>query len=353
LTGGFVQNNQGLNSLDVSFVYNAFVCSVVCAGGILYYFDTNSNQWINFSHSSFGTVAYDCIGMYVNPFHTDVIYVAMENGIYYNKLMQDQIWYPMKEGLDGVSITGFVFPDSIMFVSTAEHGVYWFNTLDSIWHQIDMTGLGNPYINSLEYYDNRLYAGTWDGVFATNIGQSGWVQADSGITHTHMIHLEAYHELLFASAYPNNCYVKVAGNGIWRDRSDGLPQWTFIHDLMVIEDYYFNYTYAATNRSLWKRRLGEMNPGTDEPVPPATLRCHPNPFADRFYIDLSGMYTGPVQINLVTLQGKVAVERIWMPGSDRGTDALIQTPDLPDGLYIVPVSYPGGRHTGKVIKMNR
>ena len=347
LTGGFVQNNQGLNSLDVSFVYNAFVCSVVCASGIMYYFDTTSNQWINFSHASFGPVAYECTGMVVNPFHTDLIYVAMENGVYYNKLMQDQIWHPMKEGLDGMSITGFVFPDSIMFVSTAEHGVYWFNTLDSIWHQIDMTGLGNPYINSLEYYDNRLYAGTWDGVFAANFGQGGWVQADSGITHTHMIHMEACQNLLFASAYPNNCYVKVTDNGIWRDRSDGFPQWTFVHDLMVLGDNHDEDVYAATNRSLWKRNLGEMNPGIPEAGRQSPLRCYPNPCDDRLSIDVSHLAGSVVSLEIMDIQGKKQIAK--PPDSGSRETLSLDVASLPPGLYLLRILTSAQSYSCKIL----
>ena len=347
--GGFAQNNQGLNSLDVSFVYNAFVCSVVCAGGVLYYFDNISNQWIDFSHNSFGNVAYDCKGMYVNPFHSDVIYVAMQNGVYYNKLMQDHIWHPMKQGLDGVSITGFIFPDSIMYVSTGEHGVYQFNTLDSIWHQMDMSGLGNPYINSLEYYNNKLYAGTWDGVFYTKIGQSGWVQADSGITQTHMIHLEAYLELLFASAYPNNCYVKVTDNSAWRDRSDGFPQWTFLRDLMVISDNYYNYIYAATNRSLWKRALGEMNPGIFEKRSASNVNGYPNPCQDEFHIDMKGLSTDAIACRVMNLQGKTIAEFRFPAGRSGEWVPSITVKGLPSGLYLVELTTNDSVHIVKLV----
>ena len=333
--------NEGLKSPDADCLYDAGPYLVASAGGHMYYLDESQQSWVDFSYGWWNTEP--CLGIsYTNT--SIAMVVARENGISWNYFMIDTLWHSLNKGIENVTINSLVTYHDTMYVSAWDSGVYWFNTMDSTWHRKTMAGIDNESIRCLEISNGTLYAGTYNGIFVLKPDSTQWVAKNDGLATTNTITLKAYHDLLFASFYPNNFYVASTETMQWRDRSEYLPQYTFIGNIYINDPY----VYASSNRSLWKRNLGEMNPGIPELKTKGSIIGYPNPCKDQFFIDTRYLSGTLLSLKLVDIHGKTMLEQI-----PRNPNAPIQSIDMslcPSGLYFLSLQTDEGRVVSKIIK---
>lgn len=129
----------------------------------------------------------------------------------------------------------------------------------------------------------------------------------------------------------------------WHDRSESLPKYTFIRDIYIDEPF----LYASSNRSLWKRYLGEMNPGIGSPTSEKPILCFPNPCSSQVSINTHEIDGTIKSIQILDLQGKKRIFRlVTTPASNRLT---LDVSSLLPGLYLVKVESSEGSYYSKLL----
>lgn len=339
--GDPVPFNEGLASPDIDLLFDAGPYLVTSAGGRMYYLDESLLEWVDFAYSGWDETP--CIGISYTNTSTAMV-VAKENGIRYNNFMYDTTWYPLNQGIEGCGISSLVTWHDTMYISTYDSGVYWFNDYDSTWQQKTTEGLGANAINSMEVCNGVIYAGTFYGIFALYPDSTYWVPVNEGLTNFNNITLKAHNDMLFASFYPNNFCVANTTTMQWRDRSEDFPEYTFIKDIYIDEPY----VYLSSNRSLWRRDLGEMHQGIHEEKKATTLMCFPNPCHGILFIDASKVPGNIMTLVLFDLQGRT----IQVKQTEKSLNGIhsIDINNLTPGLYFVSMQTRKGSYSAKILK---
>jgi hypothetical protein len=106
-----------------------------------------------------------------------------------------------------------------------------------------------------------------------------------------------------------------------------------LDDLVFMLDYY-NF-YASVNQN--------------DAVPNDTIACRPNPVVDQLSVDASFSGAGDVTITLVSLSGKIVINKHF-PQQSLGCNIYdINTQHIPPGYYIVNVFHVNGVMQEKVV----
>lgn len=67
------------------------------------------------------------------------------------------------------------------------------------------------------------------------------------------------------------------------------------------------------------------------------FRVYPNPFNSKLTIGLSSLYSGPIEINLIDLQGRI-LKKLTVVKNNTYSKILIDTSELPEACYVVTVT---------------
>ena len=78
-----------------------------------------------------------------------------------------------------------------------------------------------------------------------------------------------------------------------------------------------------------------------------SLEAFPNPFGNQLNYRLAGVY-GDAQVRLLDMTGRVI--SVEMLGPNVSTTAVINTTEMPAGLYLLEVTANGERKLAKVVK---
>jgi len=325
--GGYEQIGIQLPSMYISYISVANNDVIVCAGGFMYYLD-HEDHWHNFSYNMHdpNPCVVTCYTNTLSP-----LVMAKSTGIWTIDFQQDTVWHPLHHGLVVNGITELITDNNRMFICQPSTGVSTFSVEDSTWVPFTTNGLGTDYVSTITVHDSMIVAGAFDGIRALRPPYAQWTPENTGLSASNTIKLETYHDLIFASAYPRNFYVARSSSLEWHDRSDNLPEYTFIYDFYFLD----SSVYAASNRGLWKRALGDMAPGIEDQPQYSAFTCFPNPCRDHLTVE-TGVSSGDItRIKLMDLQGKILIDQ---PVSNKG----VKKADLPvsgisPGLYLVSV----------------
>jgi len=342
LTGGFDWISCELPSMEISQVAIAKFNVVVCTGGFMYYQDFE-DQWHDFSYNMHDPNP--CVAVSFKDWFTPLI-IAKSTGIWSIDFLTDSVWHPMNQGLEGIGISDLTNANGVLYVSTNGQGAFRYNSADTVWEQLTLNGLGTQYLNSIRVAGSKIFAGSFDGIWEIEPPYETWTPQNTGLIMHNNIALEMYHDLVFGSFYPQNCFVADTASMVWHDRSDSLPEYTFIWDLYIGE----YDIYAGSNRSLWKRYLGEMNPGIGNDFRESVVHCFPNPCREQFHIILNGRSTGKILCKLADLRGKV-VREYTFPAVRYGENRLAVTvAGLATGLYVLEIIAADEVYVIKIVK---
>jgi hypothetical protein len=338
--GGFEQLSNELPSLDISYVAVAGFNVVVCAGGFMYYLDHN-DHWHDFSYNMHDPNA--CVGISYTNYGVPMT-MAKSTGIWSIDFHNDSVWHPMNNGLEEATVTEMTTGNGQMYICQPYTGVSTFNESDSLWVPFTTNGLGTDYLSTLCVHDSMIVTGSFEGIRTLRPPYEQWTEENSGLSVQNINKLETFGDLIFATVYPRNIYVAKASDLQWHDRSDNLPEYTFIWDIYVDGDY----VWAASNRSLWKRNMEGMSPGIYEQQSASRVVVYPNPCREQVYIESElpgGKVTG---IQLLDLRGRVLIDQLY-PMNGKEVVSLSMT-GIPPGLYLLKVNAYDGPHTCKLIK---
>jgi len=250
----------------------------------------------------------------------------------------------MNNGLGGIGITELTADYPRNFICQPYKGVSTFSVADSTWVPFTTNGLGTDFVSTITIHDSMIVAGAFDGIRALRPPYEQWTPENTGLSASNTINLETYHDLLFASAYPRNFYVARSSSLEWHDRSDNLPEFTFIWDIFCDG----SHVYAGTNRSLWKRTLGDMNPGIREKKNLHRLLCYPNPCQNKVSVDTRHLTGDVLNITLYDIYGKTILDQI-LGGMQKGGQSF-DLSTVPSGLYFIHIQTREENYTAKILK---
>ena len=110
-----------------------------------------------------------------------------------------------------------------------------------------------------------------------------------------------------------------------------------IHCVGIVVVVFFSYSsiFALTQYSTSKE---------------AQVRVYPNPFRDKFVLELNPVSPAIVHFELAGLDGKILLS--WSKPLDKGTQqiTLMNLPAFPAGVYILRVSLPDRVEVIKILK---
>jgi hypothetical protein len=307
----------------------------------MYYLD-HEDHWHNFSYNMHDPNR--CVGIHYSSVYFPMM-MAKSTGIWTIDFLQDTVWHPMNNGLGGTGITEMASDYYRVFICQPHTGVSTFSAADSTWIPYTTNGLGTDYVSTLTFHDSLIVAGAFDGIRALRPPYEQWTPENTGLSAYNTIKLETYHDLIFASAYPRYFYVARSSSLEWHDRSDNLPEFTFIWDMFCDG----SHVYAGTNRSLWKRTLGEMNPGIEK-IEELSFHFFPNPCCDKIQVILPCPLPGRTVWTLSDILGKKLATGDLPPGSPDPTTWVIPVSGLSPGVYVLRVQNSGKLVVAKLIK---
>jgi hypothetical protein len=111
-------------------------------------------------------------------------------------------------------------------------------------------------------------------------------------------------------------------------------------------------TFGATAAT--GRQGAEAAAGTAEAPAAFTVNAYPNPFAEKFYLNIGSEVTGDVALTVVDGKGRTVTRQV-AGAAEQGTARTVEI-DLsgePHGMYLLHVQAGAKREVIKVFKMNR
>jgi photosystem II stability/assembly factor-like uncharacterized protein len=269
--------------------------------------------------------------------------------------------------------TALAIKGNIIAVGTDQTGV-WISTNGGInWTQ-RISGLTSPYITSLAFDENNLYAGTFEGLFFSSDLGENWSKATSGIPSTLFVNtiktigeyiyvggfpglflssnggsswaykgfntreitaIEGYDDIVFVGAsdfFTGSVFVSTNRGNTWSDYGDGLPNNT-LFKLAIVDTVLFSglYGYGAWNTSAIVTEV--QNSYYPLPTDFLLYQNYPNPFNPSTKIRYSVPQTSNVIMKVFDVLGN-EIETLIDEEKNTGTYEITWFADnLPSGIY--------------------
>lgn len=154
-------------------------------------------------------------------------------------------------------------------------------------------------------------------------------------------------------------------NEKWKDQHWQNGKWTMIlgqkwditwNDSLPVERIFTEWVPATDSTDgFWIARTKEVfsdffTTGKPETADlPSKIDIYPNPFIDRFRIDLSKPFSDPAIIQVLDLNGRILQQTILPPGA---TSLTLGNPALPSGPLLIRIKQPNGNErTIRVVKL--
>lgn len=129
------------------------------------------------------------------------IYIGLRKGLYISD-DNSKTWVKSDSGLSNKDIRNILLYKNIMFVGTGGSGIFQSTDGGKFWTAAN-SGLENSYIRTLIAINDKLLAGTIEGVYISDIKNISWKQRNQGLNY-----------LSIESSDFNKDYVFISGEGL-------------------------------------------------------------------------------------------------------------------------------------------
>jgi photosystem II stability/assembly factor-like uncharacterized protein len=134
-------------------------------------------------------------------------------------------WTFQNEQLGSTDIKSLVFLNQKIFAGTDE-GVFMSSDNGQSW---SATGLVHTYVKALAVKGSTLFAGSYvKGMFRSYDGGMSWEQVNSALPDMFIYCLAAYNNTLFAGTYQHGIYYSADDGDSWLPANTGLPDMTIM-----------------------------------------------------------------------------------------------------------------------------
>ncbi|MBV6405938.1 MAG: hypothetical protein GFGODING_02723 [Flavobacteriales bacterium] len=222
-----------------------------------------------------------------------------------------------------------------LFLGCQSGGVYSLAHAYADWTQMNNGLVGSAY--ALASMGDVLFAGTNAGVYRSLDNGDSW--SLSGMDDTLFYALHATDTALFAGG-DHGVFMSTDTGNTWASLNNG-----FLNGQVVVLTSDDQYLYAGTLGGGAFRYGGVVTPVATIEKVSAWIKVFPNPATGFSTISLEGLGNGPVVIDLVRADGRLAMN--LFQGRLAGGSGAIEwnTSGLPSGVYRCRVSYDKGIST--------
>ena len=130
-----------------------------------------------------------------------------------------------------------------------------------------------------------------------------------------------------------------------------------VRDLPASSNYYFrvkalNLNFTSEYSNMAYVQTGPSAVNQDLATGSENLEVYPNPFMENCTVRLKNQYIGPVQVDVINLNGSKVME-IRLNKSQEEFQSLLDLSELPEGSYVIHMKYGNNRSVKKVFKARR
>ena len=280
---------------------------------------TMGNSWTQISNLPMAAGAnkplkINALALYPN--NGTAIYAAQR--IHYEYNQPSRLWRTLDSGAHWVNVT-LGLPDSLYFTSIA------IDATDSLTAWVTCGG----FLEGQKVYRTNDAGTTWQNISLNlpNIPVNVVVFQENN-----------ENDIIYIGTDAGVYYYTAAGN-TWQLFSNLLPN-VIISDLEIHEST--RKLYAGTfGRGIWMTDLAQVSGTNGEVLATRRLSVYPNPAVDQITIDVEGITTSEVVVEIISVTGQqkyLKTERVTGNRLNRTIN-----PDLPQGLYFLRV-WTGKNH---------
>ena len=242
------------------------------------------------------------------------------------------------------------YPTKTKLWATQNGGARWTNIIDGIPDSLYITSLAVNGSDSLDLW--VAYGGLIPGqhVYRTKDGGATWTNMTLDLPNlpvNTVVHQEGYGNDVVYVGTDAGVYYYTEESGKWTLYSDLLPN-VIISELEI--HYPTRKLYAATfGRGIWMTDLVQGTSGT-EPTGfvSGKMTVFPNPTRGSIRLQIDGIRTGEVRIEIISITGERVYEETLPAGT--GTISKQLNPDLVPGMYFLRASAGKQMLTERFIK---
>lgn len=144
-------------------------------------------------------------------------FVASNLGLIYKG--NDENWSLVLDSLYNLKITKLESNESFIFASAHGKGILRSGDDGNTWEYAN-GGLTNLYINTLKYFDSKLFAATDDGVFYSADNGNSWIRVSNGLPHISVNNLFTGNASLFAGCSTEGIYKTTDYGNYWSEANN-------------------------------------------------------------------------------------------------------------------------------------
>jgi photosystem II stability/assembly factor-like uncharacterized protein len=344
--------NSGLFNLNIKFLYynNNILFAGTFGNGI--FFSTNfgdnwysassglTNLYVNYIYYSSGFL-YAGTSDTLN--NSGGVYISGNNGSNWNFI-----------GLAGFSVNALLKNGNYLIAGTAfkgNSGGFYRTTNNGINWSLSNSGLPGfgIEVNYISADGANIYAGTGNGVYASNNYGSTWESISIQLSQVKVYSIALYNFIFFAGT-GNGVFLSTNYGANWIEKNQGFPVNVIVNSLLINGN---NILAGTKENSVWKRNISEsiiINKISDA-IPEKTFlnQNYPNPFNSKSKIKFDINKKSEVKITIYDLEGKIIynlVSGIYHAGE---YGVLIDGDKLASGIYFCKMKTEDYSQTRKII----
>jgi hypothetical protein len=263
------------------------------------------------------------------------VYVSTDNG---------GTWNVVNSGIPSSvhTVYALVLKGTSLFLAT-DDGIYKNTVGANSWTAVN-TGLTNMIIRSLQVQGSSIYAGTQGGgAFVTTNDGVKWNEINNGLPLFVNVNCFASNGTTVFAGTDNGVFALNAGDTTWINNNTGLKD-SSITKLTVS----LNYLYAGTTSlGVWRRALSEfIITAVNEMKENTSFSVYPNPAKDEvFIVSSTESQFKDRSISLYNLYGQLIQRQAW-----HGNITSLDISGLPKGTYILKIEDDKNDLVSKIVK---